>query len=905
MVDWRQVWTWLFLGTLCCLVVLSVSPPRLWDESSQIVDCPALESRAADDVSEVRPSQESVAQVVVASSDRLSSGPSLENPPREERQESPQGNKDVESTAGLSYARDVKWMFEEPRDASSPEVEVLAALPMPSTSPEPVTPADKIGIQQIETLKEEPAPERSDAERPPLPTDVERLPLVVAHAPSPARTLPHEDVQSPAEMFYYPHTDPPNSQSKMTESRPVEGRVEGVWREPEVLLESLKTLAAAKSTEPWAGDVVREIRALGAAMPKDAGRARAILDRIAELNRRAPQLAATVAERDRALARKMKKANFALSRRLDVWRAVVELAASRSNGNAMPETDPHRLAMCVADVDALIGDSAEGRAWRQYLLVDVLRQSAQQPAIEDRATRQLAQEVLGRIAETPLTPYQRKFVSSGPVAALQAELRRWAAEPVSVARVLRDLETFERTSLPSDARRLAADLQSLGVSTSDERRQLAERLDDDYRNANVRIALSEELLNKLIPERNLEYAQVNDSVLGRPVHGESLMATEVALRMQPNPSRVRLVLEVAGEIASETTADAGPAQLHNDSESYYVARKPLEIDMDGIRTWPVEVDVENQTRLTGVETSLDGIPLISGMARVVAKSQSEQSKSAASEEVKQKVAAQARQRVEDEVRQGLNEVVEKMNQRVFGPLNSLSLDPQMIEAVTTERRTTMRLRLAGEDQLGSHTPRPQAPGDSLASAQIHESALNNGIQRLQLEGRTFTLPELSEHVAARLGRQKAWEINPECEDVRITFADKDAVVVRCQEGRIIVTLSIVQLAKGSRKWKNFRVQGFYHPEVNGRSAQLVRQGPIYLKGERLNTGAQLVLRGIFSRALSKNNIWELMPERVVKEPKLAATAITQFVIDDGWIGVALGPKRPVDLNARRPHWGLW
>ena len=27
--------------------------------------------------------------------------------------------------------------------------------------------------------------------------------------------------------------------------------------------------------------------------------------------------------------------------------------------------------------------------------------------------------------------------------------------------------------------------------------------------------------------------------------------------------------------------------------------------------------------------------------------------------------------------------------------------------------------------------------------QIHESVLNNGIQRLQLNGRTFTLPELS------------------------------------------------------------------------------------------------------------------------------------------------------------------
>ena len=53
---------------------------------------------------------------------------------------------------------------------------------------------------------------------------------------------------------------------------------------------------------------------------------------------------------------------------------------------------------------------------------------------------------------------------------------------------------------------------------------------------------------------------VDDRVLGRPVRGESLMATEVAVRMLPDPHRVRLALEVRGEIAAQTTADAGPAR---------------------------------------------------------------------------------------------------------------------------------------------------------------------------------------------------------------------------------------------------------------------------------------------------------------------------------------------------------
>jgi hypothetical protein len=164
---------------------------------------------------------------------------------------------------------------------------------------------------------------------------------------------------------------------------------------------------------------------------------------------------------------------------------------------------------------------------------------------------------------------------------------------------------------------------------------------------------------------------------------------------------------------------------------------------------------------------------------------------------------------------------------------------------------------------------------------------------------------LSQHVAKRLNRPTAWEINPEHADVKITFAEKDAVIVRCHDGQLVLTLSIAQLSKSSRKWKNFQIRAFYRPKVEGRSAELARDGVIHLIGQRLNTGAQIALRGIFSRALSKNNSWGLVPEQIVKEPKLDYTAITQFVIDDGWIGVALGPKQAAASTAQRSRWGLW
>jgi hypothetical protein len=892
---------WTFLCILACLLVLSMASPRLWDapqhqpnrniiraaslgpqlpppplpaiESAKDRPLPALDGVAEEDVpvaaeNEQRQECDDVAQADDAFVTAICPLPdsALEPIPEEEQSDS-----------------HVVVKTEEP-------------IASPADSPQPVQPEGKVAAQVTEpvTPKEPPTSEKPTI----LSESIRRLPELLANIPSAIRAAPHDELQ-PSDALVYPDTSRMRANEPLPERRPVQLNADDSWREPETLLESLNELASARPTSQWAADVERHIRTLGRTVANGSNEAAAVLERLADLDRQAPELAAKLS--DRSLARKLKQTGYALSRRLDVWQEVVRLGAPQPAEPAAPAVDAEKLAFCLAEIDAATSDSPEGQAWRNYLLVDTLRDcSKRQPSPDDVASRRLAQQVLARLTQTPLTPHQQSFVSSGPVAALRAELKHWAAEPIGAAAVLRDLERYERTGLPSDARRLALDCQYLALAPIEARRELADRVDTHYRNANLRFAMTEELCNKLIPERNLEYAHVDDTVLGVPVSGESLMASEVALRMQPDPNRVRIALEVTGEIAASTIADSGPARLHNDSQSTYIARKPMEIDMKGISLWPTEVGVYNQTQLNGVETSLDGIPLISAIARGVAKSQAEQSKPAANREVKEKIAAQARERVNAEARKFLTEVVAHMNQRVFDPLNSLSLDPELIAAETTEKRFTMRLRLAGEDQLGSHTPRPQAIADSLASVQVHESAIDNGIQRLLLNGRTFTLPALSQYVATRLNRPTPWDTDPDQADVKITFAEKDAVLVRCQNNRVAITLSIAQLSKGPRKWKNFQVRAFYRPEVNGRSAVLVRDGVIQLPSH-VSTGAQLALRGIFSHAFSKDRTFELVPEQIIKEPKLSDAAITQFVIDDGWVGISLGPKSSAVTTARRPR----
>ena len=165
----------------------------------------------------------------------------------------------------------------------------------------------------------------------------------------------------------------------------------------------------------------------------------------------------------------------------------------------------------------------------------------------------------------------------------------------------------------------------------------------------------------------------------------------------------------------------------------------MQIDMNGITLYKAEVGVNNDTQLRGIKTPMDFIPLGGEVLRAIVKQQYYQNKEAATREMEQKLSDRIRDRVDKEAREKLSGVVERINQRVFDPLKNLSLDPQMIAAKTTVERFMMRLRLAGDNHLGSHTPRPQAPADSLASVQVHESVLANGIERMQLAGRTFMM----------------------------------------------------------------------------------------------------------------------------------------------------------------------
>ncbi len=803
----------------------------------------------------------------------------------------------------------------EVRRLPPPTAEVVQAQPSEQPSgdsdvvhqrfPSTAIPEPSIAVEPSPVMAETPPNPIRAVVPEPQPPAVQNLPSVNAQPALPeTNAITIVDGEKPAEVAKPADkagpTGPQTSESAASKaSMATIGPMRAIgraWEEPTHLLGQLDELKKHDMTQGWASETSATIHKLGPAISVGAAQTAEILQHLEQLAGETPSLLTKIS--DEALAQNLSGTSQGLERRIAIWKQIGRMGGMDAANVPSPAVDPRSFNKCLNEIDQLTSTSPEGHAWRKYMLIESLHDwAARRRNNDERLPHELAQQVLKRFNQMSYTSHQRQFLTSGPMAALNREMLRHTAGPVESSRLLQHLENYETSSLPSDARLLAQDCQFLSVGSGTPQRELGELFETRYRNANLRIAVTAELLNRMMPKREPEYAPVQDTIQGVPVRGQSLMASEITVRMIPDPQHVRLAVEVNGEVASETHSNAGPATFYSDSESSYIARKPIVISLRGIRMEETQVAVDNNSQLKGVSTKFQKIPFLGQVARSVAESQYNDKAPAANAEVRGKIGAKAKERVDRETTEQITAAAKRLQDEVLGPMDALLLDPTMIAAETTEKRFSMRIRLAGPDQLGGHTSRPQAPSDSLASLQIHESMLNNVLARLELDGQTFDLAGLGQRLAQRLHRYQPKPVDPDQEDVKISFAVKDAVHVRCNDGRLEITLAIARLSKGSRRWKDFQVRAFYRPVVQGRSVDLARDGVVQLIGARMGISAQIALRGVFSKVFSQKEPIHATPESFVKNPKLEGVVVTQFVVNDGWIAAAIGPQRTITVQA--------
>ncbi|GEM_PF-3969790 len=461
---------------------------------------------------------------------------------------------------------------------------------------------------------------------------------------------------------------------------------------------------------------------------------------------------------------------------------------------------------------------------------------------------------------------------------------------IQAAETLRLLEEYEATGDPELATSLAASLTQLQSGYMGTAAGQLGQVVSQYRNANLRVAISERLLNRLVPDVPARIGPVREIILGRPVSGRSLAETEAVFQFIPDNSRIRLRLVIEGRLQAATSSAAGPAVFFNESTGAFVAWKEIEVTGDGLKIWPAHVTARQRVQLRQVRTDFDFLPIIGTLAQEIAWSQHERSLPEAAAESRQKLEARIRREFEQESAPRLARLESLIRDRFLQPLRRLGLQPTLLDGYTSQEAIVGRWRLAGPDQLAAHSPRPRLPDGVLASFQIHQSAVNNLLEKLELAGRRCTPDELIERVATALAWPELRRNANGRDDVTLVFANDKPIWVEIGEGLMRIHLAIARLEKAPHTWENFVVRVTYRPESTLHSARLIREGVISLSGENLSFRDQIALRGIFSKTFSKDRVWTVLPASFTNRPDLGSLELVHFQLTDGWLSWAVNER---------------
>ena len=591
----------------------------------------------------------------------------------------------------------------------------------------------------------------------------------------------------------------------------------------------------------------------------------------------------------RPLQREMLRAAYAVDRRTAVWWDVHRIVNQFDDrefaeaGTAASVTSAD-VAAAIQDLQRDLDQTGDVEGWRKFLMLDQL-DTALSDASVDRLV--LSQTFLSRLHHHSMHPEAREFLSRKSVVELAERIRPWAGGAVDYAQLLRQIERIESDQTGLASVELADAIATLSHARSAAVLRLARTLTTHYQNANIRLAISESMLNRLIPAIAPQTRPIDRNLLGSRIRGVSTVTASAAVILQPSPDRWRLQLRSFGDVQTRSVGTRSGVAVRTLGRNQFTAVKPITIGADGIVASPAEVSATGQTRLRGIQTEYDGWPVIGSLVRSLAKSEFAQQRSRATRLASLSVRREVGQQIDIKVADQKQLATAKVSELLLGPLSTMNLDPQVMHLETTDHRLLARYRVAGGWQLGAFTPRVRALGDSLLSLQLHQSALNNTLEQLIPRARPMTVAELIEQSSQWFGVR----LQPPAdvpEGVTIEFTETRPMTIEFADGLVYVTMRIDSLRRdGETALNSFAVRATYRVVVDGVNVRLMRQGHLNISGPGMSFRQRLPIRLVFNKVLQDDRPIAITPASIAASAAMDGLAVTQCELRDGWVGIGL------------------
>ena len=655
---------------------------------------------------------------------------------------------------------------------------------------------------------------------------------------------------------------------------------------------------------PWATAVQAELNQLYT----EPGTVAQQRETLAKLRRRLATCNQYLADpRYRSLNNLLTTLRGGLKRRLDVAEAVLGTmdlpATAWQSRQAQTARDVTNAAVSLSNN---LNSVSTGAGWKTYLkLSDLLTALNTRDGAKINAA---AAETQTLLANAPTDEVTQKFVARPDFVALRNALANHAGAVAGGAEgqpqlrqvatdLLNAIERHEEEPSSEAGKAVRNAYARLAAVTPDGGARIVDALRSNYFNHNIRLFAPESFLNRFISETRRDSSGINEQVEEAQVSGAQTTYTTVGVDVQPSANSALMTLVVNGNVASNTLASTDQAQVSIYGTARFNAQKSLYFDGERFAFGQTMVGAQANNQITNIDTKYDGIPIIRRIAQnkawEVAGSRQAEGEAMVVNRIRGMVASQLDGQINQEFGP-TGEVPTRLN-TLISALRRKDLFPSPLQWSSTNTDVRMSGRVMGAAELGGTEPDLTQVNPRGVTLMVHQSAVNNGLDRLGFAGQTLSDDELVKklqgHLSDLLGKPvdlmsgKPKKASDENAARMLAFDGQDPVRVAFIDDTIELTIRAGLKQEGREEIPPHLIRVPL-------TVKAVNEGILLTPGnvsvETIDKqDSQAVRAGVI-----KKKIEEAIPEQLLKRSvsmqrgnRMMTLAVTRLRAVDGWLTV--------------------
>ena len=685
---------------------------------------------------------------------------------------------------------------------------------------------------------------------------------------------------------------------------------------PEGLLNSLGTLP--ESWAPWGESVTTELTKFYGETAEDIAGQRAAVER----------LKVKLGTIDKALAdpqyasisSQLGGLRTSLNRRIEIIEAVLDtLTADPTAGRGAAVDAAKERAVAGADsADAYLDNVQGGEAWKTYLqTADVKAAVAGEadPAKLAALLTPIFDKVRG--AATSENAEVKEFASKSALQSYVRDLghavsvltRSTAGVNLEEVRkqlkvLLEGLEKYEATGTSESAAEVRGAYDALRELTADGGSRLTEVMRQHYFNTNLHVAISEGFLNRVLAKTHIEEGGVRDFILGADVYGCQITSTTANFDLLPAQNGTLFRINLTGTVTTNTEGYKSNVVIYSNGNHNFAAFKDIHFDGERFSTTPANMHVNASNEPVDASTPVDNFPVLGGLAKSIAMNAAIRKRPEAEAIAAQRVTSRVGPEFDNEVDNKFTELNGKLQSNLIDPLRAENLYPDYKSFRSTDTELDIASRMMAEQELGGSVAPTEAVHEGELLFRMHESLVNNFLDRLQLGGKTLTEQDLRKLLAEKFSKLLNKEVTlPEPKAVEgeaaakqpkaFIFTEKNPLRVKFVDGKVLLVIR-AGFQRDEDKGGNIPPQIVTIPLT----VTLEGEEVVVTRGEVLvdpvdppaNLAEQLALAGVIKGTI-ENSIQNKRDTRTMKMAKDGGEAIdvnvTRIDALDGWISIRL------------------